>query len=381
MGGSRLKTPSCDDLLALVPRIDPAYKPVWDGKPAEYQAALAGYFLPHRSKKDLVCPTRPKIIKWYCPFASQSRFPSGHRYCINVYVGCGHRCSYCYAAGYEPDKVNRKREFERWIDRDLEDLDRFDVPPAPVHLSNSTDPFQPIEKQTRHTKHALERILSHRRRFTTVTVLTKNPLLPVEQDYIDLFKALNSLPRDHPSHDTFARHRLPAFQIHVSLAFWSEEAGMSYDGDAPSVADRLAGVRTLRDAGIPVVLRIDPLFPRSPLPTRPSKTLQDFGIPEAQTMDDLASLVSFAKGVSVRHVVYNTAKLVPPRGRKLDHTVKGMLRVYQALAAPDKLTWRGGSWRLPEGISRQHIVVPFLDVCKRAGVEAKFCMKDLLETP
>lgn len=72
---------------ALAGRVDPKYAPASIGKTAREQAAMAMYFLPHGSKKAALCPTRPRVVKWYCPFASQDYFPSGHRYCVNVYTG------------------------------------------------------------------------------------------------------------------------------------------------------------------------------------------------------------------------------------------------------------------------------------------------------
>ena len=158
--------------MLLINRIDSKYKAVWEGCSISAQIALAQYFLPHSSRKPVIGPTRPRIVKWYCPFASQQDFPTGHRYCINVYAGCDHKCTYCYAAGYEPESANPKKSFEKFIGMDMDDLERFDVPPAPVHLSNSTDPFQPLEKEFGHTRYALEQILEHRHRFTTVTILT-----------------------------------------------------------------------------------------------------------------------------------------------------------------------------------------------------------------
>jgi DNA repair photolyase len=125
----------------------------------------------------------------YCPFAHQKDFPTGHRYCINVYTGCQDGCVYCHAT-YEPEHPGCKRDFEEMIRKDMEDLERFDVPPAPVHLSNSTDPFQPLEEKHGHTKIAMEQILAHRNRFTTVTILTKNPLLTVQLGYGDLLRRL-----------------------------------------------------------------------------------------------------------------------------------------------------------------------------------------------
>ena len=172
-------------------RIDAAYRPVWEGRTPEEQRALGLYFLPRRSAKPTLAPTRPRVIKWYCPFAAQSAFATGHRYCINVYTGCAHRCLYCYAAGYEPEHAAGKRDYARLLAKDLMDLERLDVPPAPVHLSNSTDPFQPIEEQLGHTQQTLEGLLAHRDRFTTVTVLTKNPALAASPDYVRLLKALS----------------------------------------------------------------------------------------------------------------------------------------------------------------------------------------------
>jgi DNA repair photolyase len=365
----------------LVARVHPKFRPVWECQAPEARAALALYFLPHNSRKDVLEPTRPRMVKWYCPFAAQCDFPTGHRYCINVYTGCAHRCEYCYAHAYAPDDVATKKDFARLITKDMEDLDRFDVPPAPVHLSNSTDPFQPLEEAAGHTRLALEQILQHRRRFSTVTILTKNPLLPVQQGYLDLFRGLDALPDDHPRRNEFGKRQTPGFVMEVSLAFWWDEARSHYDSGAPPVEDRIAGLRALHAAGIPLVLRIDPLFPRSPLPTKPPSTVADFGLPEAQTLDDLERLVGLAQELQVRHVVYSPAKIVQPRGRKLSPTMQAWRRVYEACARPERPVFRGGSWRLPDTVARAHVVEPFLEICRRYGVAAKYCKHNLIEAP
>jgi DNA repair photolyase len=254
-------------------------------------------------------------------------------------------------------------------------LEAFDVPPAPVHLSNSTDPFQPLEQIHGHTRLALEGILEHRHRFTTVTLLTKNPLLPVRLGYLDLFQALGRLATDHPKQAGAS----PPFQVQVSLAFWRDEARRAYDVAAPSVEDRKAGVRALRDAGMPVVLRIDPLFPRSPLPLAERPSMAEFGLSEAQTISDLEQLVDLASEVGVRHVVYSPVKIVQPRGRPLSETMSALLDLYTVLSAPGRPVRRGGSWRLPKAVADELVVGPFLDICQRAGIAAKFCMRDLVE--
>jgi len=376
-----MEPPKGWDLEGTIQRIDEKYRPVWTGRPPREAGALASYFLPHSSSKPVLGPTRPRAIKWYCPFAHQADFPSGHRYCINVYTVCAHKCVYCYAAGYMSGEPSQKANFQRLVTKDMEDLEQFDVPPAPVHLSNSTDPFQPIEVEARDTKFALEQILAHRKRFTTVVILTKNPLLPVEQGYLELFREIGALPRGHPKAEEFERRNLPAFFVEVSLAFFREEPRSVYDPHAPSVEARKAAVQALANADIPVVLRIDPLFPRSPLREDSQETLADFGLPEAQTIEDLENLVHFAREMHVRHVVYSPTKIVKPRGRQLSETMQAMRVVYERVASPGRLVWRSNSWRLPPAIATSKVVQPFLEICRREGVRAVHCMQNLIDTP
>jgi DNA repair photolyase len=322
----------------VIERIHPAFRQVWIQRPPKEQAALANYFLPHRSTRALLKPTRPRILKWYCPFADQETFPSGHRYCINVYTGCSHNCEYCYAT-YEPRAANAKQEFRKKLLRDIEDLEHFGVPPAPVHLSNSTDPFQPLEVKRQDTRFALERIRDSRMRFTTVTILTKNPTLAAEIGCLSLLKSLSELPREHTAYGKLGPGHLPALCVEVSLAFWRDEACSFYDHGAPPVAVRVTGLETLRDSGILLVLRIDPLFPRS----GPDVSLPDFGIPEAQTLTDLESLIKLAKSLGVRHVVYSPVKIVQSRTGPLSVPMQALREVYRRLAGASRLVFRGGS--------------------------------------
>ena len=156
---------------------------------------------------------------------------------------------------------------------------------------------------------------------------------------------------------------LPGFQVQVSLAFWQDNARIAYDPCAPSVTERIEGIYALKEAGVPIVLRTDPLFPRSPLPLTIPKTLAEFNLPEAQSLEDLQNLITLARSCGVRHVVYSPVKIVFPRGRGLNDAMKALLTVYQALAAPGKPLWRGMSWRLPPAVARQHVVGPFLTIC------------------
>jgi hypothetical protein len=106
----------------------------------------------------------------------------------------------------------------------------------------------------------------------------------------------------------------------------------------------------------------------------------DFGLTEAQTLADLEQLVDFAREEGVRHIVYSPVKVVQPRGRQLSASMAATGDLYRAMSAPQKPTWRGGSWRLPKEVADEHVVGPSLEICQRAGIVAKFCMRDLIET-
>jgi len=88
-----------------------------------------------------------------------------------------------------------------------------------------------------------------------------------------------------------------------------------------------------------------------------------------------------AKDLGVRHVVYSPCKIAQPRGRELSPTMQSMRSMYRAITAPDKPVFHGTSWRLPHNMNEEHIVRPFLKLCDKHGVDAKYCKQDLIGTP
>jgi DNA repair photolyase len=368
-----------DKGLSLARRLHPKYRPAFDKLSERERAAVALYFLPHASEKELLEVTRPRVIKWYCPFADQREFPSGHRYCINVYTGCQHECQYCYATGYITAEPNCKNRFRHELCKDLEALEACDVPPAPVHLSNSTDPLQPLEQQHRHTLFVLERLAEHRKRFTTVTLLTKNPAVLMDDRYVQVLHRLSELPPDHTRRPWFDAHGCPGLRVECSLAFFKDEHRRLLDPAAPSVESRMESLRFLQKAGLPVFLRIDPLFPRDPLGS--GKTMADFGLPDVQPMRDLEGLVSFSRELAARHIIYSVAKITRPKQGDLPPVMERMKRVYQHLSAGQSLVFHGGSWRLPESVAAVLVLGPFLELCSRHSIPVRPCKTNLIATP
>lgn len=365
--------------VELAGRVDLKYKSVFDKFGAEQRAAMAYYFLPHKSKKDILGVNRPRVIKWYCPFADQRQFPSGHRYCINVYSGCSHQCQYCYAQGYEPRRAKCKDNYKSKLLKDLSELEEYNVPAAPVHLSNSTDPLQMLELKHRMTLYTLKQLRKYRRFFTSIVILTKNPALLVEPEYLEALKLLVDLPLNHSSKEKFTEKSLPGLRVETSLAFCGEQYTKLYDPGAPSVGLRMSAIVKLRNNGIPVVMRIDPLLPRNPL--RGGKLLADFQLPDAQSLEALEELVGFAAKSGVMHIVYSVAKIVLPRSKPFNKSMQRLKQVYEYIVEPEKLIFRGGSWRLQHAVAQEHIVRPFLEICRRYNIKAVGCKQNLVSTP
>jgi DNA repair photolyase len=368
-----------EEALEIADRVDTKYKPVFDKFPPAQRAALTLYFLPHKSQKEILGVTRPRVVKWYCPFANQRDFPSGHRYCINIYAGCSHKCKYCYAQGYEPNQARCKDNFKKKLLKDLAEIEEFNLPAAPVHLSNSTDPLQPIEQQQKLTLYTLQQLPRYRQYFTSVVILTKNPSTLLEPEYMAVLRKLAELPEDHSRKSFFDNNSKPALRIEASLAFSNQDDADFYDLGAPSIANRMEALKQLRQNDIPVVLRIDPLLPRNPLPG--GKLLADFQLPDAQGLSALEELVKFAAENGVLHIVYSVAKIVAPRYKPIPQAIQQIKQVYEYIAKPDKLIFRGGSWRLPQIIAQKHIVKPFLEICNSFSMKAYFCKQNLLLTP
>lgn len=361
------------------PRIHEKYAPAFEHYSETQRAAAVLYFFPHASAREFPEPTRPRVVKWYCPFADQRLFPSGHRYSINVYVGCEHGCVYCYANGYlAASEPQAKNGFRRLLLKDLDDLERFDVPVAPAHLSNSTDALQAVESERGDTLFALRQLVERRHRFSSITLLTKNPAKLLENDYLETLRRLNALKRSHPLYDFFREHGAPPLRLECSLAFYRDEARRCFDPCAPPVRNRMEAIRKLRENGIAVAVRIDPLFPRDPLPGGPR--LAEFGLSDFQSFSDLEGLVGFCRDAGVWRIIYSVAKITKPREGALPETMRRLKRVYEHLAGTNRLEFRGGSWRLPEKVAAAHVVEALRTLCRSHAMPLFACRQNLLET-
>ena len=122
-----------------------------------------------------------------------------------------------------------------------EELAKPSYDPQPIHLGSNTDPYQPVERDTRLTRAILELLLEVRH---PVTVLTKGAL--IERD-VDVLAELA---------------RLGLARAAVSITTLDPALKRTMEPRAASAAARLRSIRALADAGVPTAVMVAPVIPR-----------------------------------------------------------------------------------------------------------------------
>lgn len=167
---------------------------------------------------------------------------------INPYRGCEHGCAYCYARPYhEYLGLSAGLDFETKLFAKLEsaellrrELSSRSWRPQRLALSGITDPYQPVERKLRITRACLEVLLDFR---NPVGIVTKNHL--VTRD-LDLLRDLAGFG---------------AVAVHVSITTLRNDVAAKMEPRASSPAERLAAIRALTDAGVPVGVLVAPVMP------------------------------------------------------------------------------------------------------------------------
>lgn len=169
-------------------------------------------------------------------------------YSINPYKGCLHGCAYCFARpSHEYLGFNAGLDFETRIMVKLhaakllrEELGKPSWKGSLIALSGVTDCYQPAERKFRLTRGLLEVMLEAKQ---AVTIVTKNAM--VTRD-IDL---LAPLAADRLAH------------VNVSVTTLDHELARTLEPRTSTPAAKLAAIRKLSAAGIPVRVLIAPIIP------------------------------------------------------------------------------------------------------------------------
>jgi DNA repair photolyase len=168
---------------------------------------------------------------------------------INPYQGCEHGCIYCYARpshAYLDLSPGLDFETKLFAKPNAPQLLRAELARPgyrvdPIALGSNTDPYQPIEREWKITRQLIEVLGACEH---PLTITTKGAL--IERD-IDLLApmAAKGLVR-----------------VFISIAMLDKALARKLDPRAAAPHRRLAIVRALADAGIPVGVNVAPVIPQ-----------------------------------------------------------------------------------------------------------------------
>jgi DNA repair photolyase len=175
-----------------------------------------------------------------------SRAPSN--WTINVYRGCSHACTFCFARPtHEYLGLNIGEDFDRKIVVKINAVDRLRAELADprwqgeaIAMGTNTDPYQRAEAKYRLTRGVLEVLAEHRNPFS---ILTKSPL--VVRD-LDILRAA-------------AEHA--DVSVNFSIATLDRRVWRATEPGAPDPRRRVDAMATLAAAGIRTGALMAPILP------------------------------------------------------------------------------------------------------------------------
>ena len=167
---------------------------------------------------------------------------------VNPYRGCEHGCIYCFARPTHAywdlspgiDFETRLIAKTNLAERLEEQLSKPGYVPQPIALGINTDAYQPIEREQRLTRQALEILLRYRH---PVHLITKSSLILRDLDLLQELAARNLV------------------SVALSLTTLDDELKRIMEPRTASPGARLRTLRELRQAGVPVAALVAPIIP------------------------------------------------------------------------------------------------------------------------
>lgn len=164
------------------------------------------------------------------------------------YRGCEHGCAYCFARPYHEylgwsaglDFESRILVKERAPELLRAEFSKRSWKPQPVAMSGATDVYQPIERRLGITRKCLEVFAEFR---NPVATITKNHLITRDADLLAELARYN------------------AASVCISLTTLDPELAKTLEPRASSPNRRLAAIRELTAAGVPVRVLTAPIIP------------------------------------------------------------------------------------------------------------------------
>jgi len=250
---------------------------------------------------------------------------------FNPYTGCDHRCIYCYVTSFIPRafECRPKDDLIKRVERDLHRIERGRI----ISMSNSSDPYPPMEAELGLTRKCLELFA---REGCRVLIITKSDL--VERD-IDILS------------------KMPA-AVSMTITTLNEDLSRRLEPGAPRPRKRMDAVRKLVASKVPVTIRFDPVLP----------FLND---------DQVEDVIEAAASCGVKHVTSSTFKPRPDGWQRIKKAFP------EAAARMAPLYFEQGerhhrSWYLPRGM-RLELMARVKKACDENGLAFASCREGLPE--
>ena len=173
-------------------------------------------------------------------YITKSKLPDAD-YVINPYVGCPHKCIYCYAEFMKRFTGHSNEEWGNFIDIKYckNDINFASIPStATVLIGSVTDAYNYFEKKYKITRRIIEKLICCPA--ARVEILSKSDL--VLRD-IDLFKQFKNI------------------YVGISMNTLDDQQRKEIEPGASSVQRRIEALKLLHSEGIHTYLFMSPIFP------------------------------------------------------------------------------------------------------------------------
>lgn len=186
------------------------------------------------------------------------------KYSLSPYTGCQHECLYCYAQSYIPNfhLCRPKKKFISRLQRELLKANKE----LPISMSNSSDPYPPMEKEVLLTRKTLRLLNQHHMR---TLIITKSDLITRDLDLLLEGK----------------------YAISITITTLEHEIAKKIEPNAPSPLKRLKALEKSIQKGISCSIRLDPIIP---------------GINDQP--DIIKRIIEKAASIGVKHIIASTYK-------------------------------------------------------------------------
>jgi DNA repair photolyase len=172
----------------------------------------------------------------------------GFRWSLNPYMGCAHRCAFCYVRGFER-RADRPSD-ERYgtsirvktnvVEVLRRELSRPSWKRETVAIGAATDPYQPAEGRYRLTRGCVA-VLAEAR--TGFDLITRGPLVVRDVDVLA------------------EASRRAECRVNISIATLDEAIASRLEPGVAPPRQRLRAMKTLTDAGVAAGLALAPILP------------------------------------------------------------------------------------------------------------------------